>query len=128
MTQVLAATTGLFRDRDLFIHDGSKLRRFRVSAPLQAVLFIALLGLVGWFVANRVLGDRWLWLFFLNALSLYLLVPLIPLAVITPWLRQRRLWLGLAAGFGIGLYLYGGLWLPRPQAARQCQASPLTPP
>jgi len=48
MTQVLAATTGLFRDRDLFIHDGSKLRRFRVSAPLQAVFFIALLGLVAW--------------------------------------------------------------------------------
>jgi len=48
MTQVLAATTGLFRDRDLFIHDGSKLRRFRLSAPLQAVFFIALLFLVGW--------------------------------------------------------------------------------
>ena len=48
MTQVLAATTGLFRDRDLFVHDGSKLRRFRVSAPLQAVLFLMLLGLVAW--------------------------------------------------------------------------------
>jgi murein DD-endopeptidase MepM/ murein hydrolase activator NlpD len=48
MTQVLAATTGLFRDRDLFIHDGSRLRRFRVSAPLQAVFFMILLGLVAW--------------------------------------------------------------------------------
>ena len=48
MTQVLAATTGLFRDRDFFIHDGSKLRRFRISAPLQAVFFVALLGLVAW--------------------------------------------------------------------------------
>jgi murein DD-endopeptidase MepM/ murein hydrolase activator NlpD len=48
MTQVLAATTGLFRDRDLFVHDGSKLRRFRVSAPLQAVFFVMLLGLVAW--------------------------------------------------------------------------------
>src|SRR5205085_4747549 len=48
MTQVLAATTGLFRDRDLFVHDGSKLRRFRVSAPLQAVFFLVLLGLVAW--------------------------------------------------------------------------------
>jgi murein DD-endopeptidase MepM/ murein hydrolase activator NlpD len=48
MTQVLAATTGLFRDRDLFIHDGSRLRRFRVSAPLQAVFFVMLLGLVAW--------------------------------------------------------------------------------
>jgi murein DD-endopeptidase MepM/ murein hydrolase activator NlpD len=48
MTQVLAATTGLFRDRDLFVHDGSKLRRFRISAPLQAVFFLMLLGLVSW--------------------------------------------------------------------------------
>src|SRR5690348_1910104 len=48
MTQVLAATTGLFRDRDLFVHDGSKLRRFRISAPVQAVLFLVLLGLVTW--------------------------------------------------------------------------------
>ena len=37
MAQVLAAAnTFFFRDRDLFIHDGSKLRRFRVSAPIQA--------------------------------------------------------------------------------------------
>ena len=48
MTQVLAGTTALFRDRDLFIHDGRKLRRFRISAPFQAFLFIVLLGLVAW--------------------------------------------------------------------------------
>lgn len=47
MAQVLAATA-LFRDRDLFIHDGAKLRRFRISAPVQAFLFVILLGLVGW--------------------------------------------------------------------------------
>ena len=47
MTAVLAATT-LFRDRDLFVHDGSRLRRFRVSAPVQAVFFVVLLSLVGW--------------------------------------------------------------------------------
>ena len=48
MTQVLVATSGLFRDRDLFVHDGSKLRRFRISAPLQAVFFVMVLGLVAW--------------------------------------------------------------------------------
>ena len=48
MTQVLAATGALFRDRDLFVHDGSKLRRFRVSAPVQAVFFLILMGLVAW--------------------------------------------------------------------------------
>jgi murein DD-endopeptidase MepM/ murein hydrolase activator NlpD len=48
MTQVLSATSGLFRDRDLFIHDGSRLRRFRISAPVQAVFFLIFLGLVAW--------------------------------------------------------------------------------
>jgi endonuclease/exonuclease/phosphatase (EEP) superfamily protein YafD len=85
---------------------------------LLVLAWAYLLGLIGWFAANRILGDRWLWLFFLNALSLYLFVPLVPLALVTPWLRQRRLWLGLAVGFGIGLYLYGGLWLPHPRTAQ----------
>jgi murein DD-endopeptidase MepM/ murein hydrolase activator NlpD len=48
MTQVLAATSALFRDRELFVHDGSKLRRFRISAPVQAVFFLILMALVGW--------------------------------------------------------------------------------
>jgi murein DD-endopeptidase MepM/ murein hydrolase activator NlpD len=48
MTQVLAGTTALFRDRDFFIHDGKKLRRFRISAPFQIFLFVVLLGLVAW--------------------------------------------------------------------------------
>ncbi|MEO7634629.1 MAG: M23 family metallopeptidase [Sphingomicrobium sp.] len=38
----------MFRDRDLFIHDGARLRRFRISAPVQAVLFVILLTLVAW--------------------------------------------------------------------------------
>ena len=48
MAQVLAAANALFRDRDLFIHDGSKLRRFRVSAPIQAVFFAITMTLVAW--------------------------------------------------------------------------------
>ena len=58
MTQALAATTALFRDRDLFIHDGTKLRRFRISAPVQAFLFVVLLGLVAWasFATARLLA------------------------------------------------------------------------
>jgi murein DD-endopeptidase MepM/ murein hydrolase activator NlpD len=48
MTQALSANAGLFRDRDFFIHDGSRLRRFRISAPVQAVFFLTVLLLVGW--------------------------------------------------------------------------------
>ena len=50
MAQVLAATPTLsfFRDRDLFVHDGTQLRRFRLSAPVQAFFFLVLMALVGW--------------------------------------------------------------------------------
>ena len=43
-----ALPNGVFRDRDFFIHDGRQLRRFRVSAPLQAALFFLVAILVGW--------------------------------------------------------------------------------
>ncbi len=48
MTKVLAATGGFFRDRDFFVHDGTRLRRFRISASIQVVLFVALMALVAW--------------------------------------------------------------------------------
>jgi vancomycin resistance protein VanJ len=76
-----------------------------------------LLGLGGWFVASRALGDRTWWLFFLNALALYLFAPLPALGLVAALVRQRALWLGLAAGVALFLALYGGLWLPRPAAA-----------
>lgn len=48
MTQLAIATSGLFRDRDLFVHDGSKLRRIRLSAKVQAVFLALTFALLGW--------------------------------------------------------------------------------
>jgi len=48
MTQLSAATYALFRDRDLFVHDGSKLRKIRLSAPVQGLFFCFLMLLVAW--------------------------------------------------------------------------------
>ena len=48
MAQALATTLPFLRDRDLFIHDGTKLRRFRLSAPVQAFFFVILMVLVAW--------------------------------------------------------------------------------
>ena len=44
MTRILAASGALFRDRELFVHDGTKLRRLRLSARAQA-LFAMVVGL-----------------------------------------------------------------------------------
>ncbi len=59
MTQVLAAANNVFRDRDFFVHDGSRLRRFRVSAPLQFFLSAILVLLVAWagFATARLLNP-----------------------------------------------------------------------
>jgi murein DD-endopeptidase MepM/ murein hydrolase activator NlpD len=45
MTSILAASSALFRDRELFVHDGTKLRRLRLSARAQA-LFAVLVGVL----------------------------------------------------------------------------------
>ena len=61
MAQVLAAANTLFRDRDLFIHAGSRLRRFRISAPVQAFFFLILMLVVGWAsfaTARLIAGPR----------------------------------------------------------------------
>ena len=59
MTQMLTATGMLFRDRDLFVHDGARLRRLRLSAPVQFAFAALLLALVAWsaFATARLLGD-----------------------------------------------------------------------
>nr|WP_294168307.1 M23 family metallopeptidase [uncultured Sphingomonas sp.] len=48
MAYALIAPNGLLRSRDLFLHDGARLRRVRLSAPVQAIFLVALLLLVGW--------------------------------------------------------------------------------
>jgi murein DD-endopeptidase MepM/ murein hydrolase activator NlpD len=45
MTKVLTASSALFRDRDLFVHDGTKLRRMRVTWRAQA-LFAMFIGVL----------------------------------------------------------------------------------
>ncbi len=48
MTQSPARTLTLFRDRDFFIHDGRRLRRFSLTAPVQAFFFFVAAVLIGW--------------------------------------------------------------------------------
>ena len=59
MAQLLTASTGLFRNRDLFVHDGAKLHRIRLSISFQAFLFVMLMALVGWsaYSAARLLAP-----------------------------------------------------------------------
>ena len=64
MAAALTATRShaqwLLRDRDLFVHDGAKLRRLRLSAPVQALFFALLVTLVafsGYSAARLITGS-----------------------------------------------------------------------
>jgi murein DD-endopeptidase MepM/ murein hydrolase activator NlpD len=48
MAQLQAFSGAIFRDREFFVHDGRQLRRYRISASLQAFLFFVCAFLVGW--------------------------------------------------------------------------------
>jgi murein DD-endopeptidase MepM/ murein hydrolase activator NlpD len=48
MSHSLVRPSLWFRDRDFFMHDGRQLRRFRLSAPVQAIFFALTALLVGW--------------------------------------------------------------------------------
>jgi murein DD-endopeptidase MepM/ murein hydrolase activator NlpD len=52
-------TTGLLRSRDLFLHDGTRLRRIRLSAPVQVTAFLAAILMLAWsaFSAAHFLGG-----------------------------------------------------------------------
>jgi murein DD-endopeptidase MepM/ murein hydrolase activator NlpD len=47
MNQAIAASK-FFQTRDLFVHDGSHLRRLRLSAPVQMAMFVAMVMLLAW--------------------------------------------------------------------------------
>ena len=48
MARLQALPRSVFSDREFFIHDGRRLRRFRVSASIQAAFFFLAAVLVGW--------------------------------------------------------------------------------
>ena len=48
MTRTIGKTSALFRDRDFFVHDGSKLRRFTIPAYVQMIAALAVGLLVAW--------------------------------------------------------------------------------
>jgi murein DD-endopeptidase MepM/ murein hydrolase activator NlpD len=53
------ATTGLLRSRDLFVHDGTRLRRIRLSVSVQMLFVVVAAAMLAWsaFAAAHFLGD-----------------------------------------------------------------------
>jgi endonuclease/exonuclease/phosphatase (EEP) superfamily protein YafD len=98
------------------INDSTQFSKRKPAVEIGG-LFIALthfhfVVVIAWIALNLLCGDRWWWLFLLNSLSEYLffLLPL-PVAVALTT-RRREIVVGLAGVVLVGVFLYGGLFLP----------------
>lgn len=74
---------------------------------------VYVVGLFAWFAAYSLTGDRFGPLALINSLALYLFLPLALVLVASLLVRRPELWMGIAAGVGLFLWLWGGLFLPR---------------
>ncbi len=92
--------------------------RSTIVAGLIILAYSYFGGLAGWLVLRVLFGDRWWWLFLLNALAIYLFLPLPLIALLILPTRRPALWLAAAAALLIGCWLYRGLMLPRPAPGR----------
>jgi endonuclease/exonuclease/phosphatase (EEP) superfamily protein YafD len=88
--------------------------RARLNLLLLAAAYSYLAALFGWYLLHLLAGDRWWWLFLLNAFAAYLFVPLLLLPLLIVLCRHARLWVGVAAAALLWLHLYGALVLPTP--------------
>jgi endonuclease/exonuclease/phosphatase (EEP) superfamily protein YafD len=86
------------------------LRPIGVAARLAVAFYLAILG--AWLLVQWLIGDTTAWLFLINAVGVYLFIPL-PLALIVA-LSQRSLPLigGSLAAFAVFAWFWGGLFWP----------------
>ncbi len=78
--------------------------------PLVWVYFTLLFG---WATVYWLTGDRNGHLALVNALAVYLFIPLPIVLLANLFLRRREIWIALAVRSGLFLYFWGGLFLPR---------------
>jgi vancomycin resistance protein VanJ len=84
-----------------------------IAARLVTLARVYFTWVFGWTIAHALLGTRLWWLFVLSTFAEYLFLTLPVIAGIALLVRRRETWIGLGAVAALGLYLYGGLFLPR---------------
>ncbi|MBI5648926.1 MAG: endonuclease/exonuclease/phosphatase family protein [Chloroflexi bacterium] len=75
--------------------------------------------LFGWAILRALFGDRWAFLFLLNAFAPYLFAPLPIVSAIALGARRRDMWLGSALSAMLAIFLYGELFVPKSKTSNE---------
>lgn len=70
------------------------------------------LGLFAWLILRGLFGDRWWWLFMANTFNFYFFLPVPVIFFLAFSFHQKQILITSGAALILGLYLYGGLFLP----------------
>lgn len=70
------------------------------------------LGLFAWLILRWLFGDRWWWLFMANTFNFYFFLAVPVIFFIALSFHQKQVLITSGAALILGLYLYGGLFLP----------------
>jgi vancomycin resistance protein VanJ len=89
-----------------------------LTARLVTLARVYFTMLFAWAILHVLFGDRWWWLFLLNSFAVYFFFPLPVILVIALLVRRRETWIGFGVALVLGVYLFGGLFLPKYHAAR----------
>jgi len=89
-----------------------------ITARLVTLARVYFTLLFAWAILRALFGDRWWWLFLPNSFAVYLFLPLPAILVIALLARRREMWLGFGVALMLGVYLFGGLFLPKFYQAR----------
>jgi vancomycin resistance protein VanJ len=85
-----------------------------VEARLVTLARVYFTWVFGWAILRACFGTRWWLLFLVSTFAEYLFLPLPLILAIALFTRRRETWVGFGAALALGVYLYGGLFLPSP--------------
>jgi len=88
-----------------------------ITARLVTLARVYFTVLFGWAILHALFGDRWWWLFLPNSFAVYFFFPLPVILAIALLAQRRETWLGFGVALVLGVYLFGGLFLPKFHAA-----------
>lgn len=94
-----------------------------IKHVFYAFIYTYFAGLFSWAMLYILFGDHWWWMFTINSFAVYFFVPLVFLLPVALVLRKRAMWACFSIALALGIFLHGGLFIPKHQ---EVQASGAT--
>jgi vancomycin resistance protein VanJ len=91
--------------------------RVRAERLLVGVARLYFAYLAFWLVLHLLVGEPWWWLWLMTVLAEYAFAGLLLVLGIAVLVRRTEVWVGLTVSAALGIWMFGGLFVPKPAPA-----------